>query len=116
MLKVASPLPVRSLIAVEANGNLVLMSENQRFIIKGSVYDAFNNMKELKTAADIRQYAFKTDYRRLELDPESLNSARIDSGPLNVVIYADPLSDKTHQLMTEAMELPDLENYSFYFV
>lgn len=116
MLKVASPLPVRSLIAVEANGNLVLMSENQRFIIKGSVYDAFNNMKELKTAADIRQYAFKTDYRRLGLDPETLNSARIGSGPLNVVIYADPLSDKTHQLMTEAMELPDLNNYSFYFV
>lgn len=116
MLQVASPLPVRSLIAVEANGNLVLMSENQRFIIKGSVYDAFNNMKELKTAADIRQYAFKTDYRRLGLDPETLNSARIGSGPLNVVIYADPLSEKTHQLMTEAMELPDLENYSFYFV
>ena len=116
VLKASSLLPVRALIAVEANGNLVLMSENQRFIIKGTIYDVFNNMKELKTVQDINDYAFKTDYRRLGLDPESLNSARIGSGPINIVLYVDPASQITHDLMTAAMKLPDLENYSFYFV
>lgn len=116
VLKVSSPLPVRTLIAIEANGNLVMMSENQRFIFKGQVYDLFNGMKELKTADDIRKYALSIDYKRLGLDPETLNSARIGTGPLQVVIYADPLSDTTHELMQEAISLPDPENYSFYFV
>lgn len=116
VLKVSSPLPVRTLIAIEANGNLVMMSENQRFIFKGQVYDLFNGMKELKTADDIKKYALSIDYKRLGLDPETLNSARIGTGPLQVVIYADPLSDTTHELMEEAITLPDLENYSFYFV
>lgn len=116
ILSASSPLPVKSLMAIEANGNLVLISENQRFIFKGQIYDVFNNMRELKNVEDIKNYAFKIDYSLLGLDPETLNTAKIGNGPLKVIVYVDPLSENTRKIMSEVMELPDLENYSFYFV
>ena len=59
VLKHASPLPVKTLLAIEANGKMLFISDNQRFIFEGKLYDMYNSMKELKSVADIEKYALK---------------------------------------------------------
>ncbi len=117
MFQVTSPLKVNMLFAVEASpGNMMFFSENGRFFFKGTMYDAFNGMKALKNIDDVRTYALKTDYRKLKLDPESLSSARIGDGPRQVVIYVDPASDMTHDIIDKVMKYPDKKLFTFYFV
>ena len=116
-MQVTQPIKMKFLVAVEAvPGHMILMSDTGRFVFKGTLYDAYNGMMPLKNINDVRQYALKPDYRRLKLDPDSLSSARLGSGPRQVVIYVDPDSALTHKVMNEIMTYPDRKDFTFYFV
>lgn len=115
MFQVTQPIKMNYLIAVEANpGEMVLMSDNGRFLIKGVMYDTYNNMKALKNIDDVRNYALKTNYNALELDPDTLSTARIGNGAKMVVVYVDASSTVTHDIIEQLMRYPEKDEYTFY--
>lgn len=116
VLKGTTIIPSSSFLAVEANGKMLLISNNMRFVVDGTIYDAFNNMKPLRTVDDVKKYGFKIDYKKLGVNPDELNSAKIGNGNKTVVIFVDPESDNTHALLDEVMTFENLNDYSFYFV
>ena len=64
----------------------------------------------------MKNMPLRINYKELGLDPDTLNAARIGSGPESVVIYCDPVGSLTHELMQKALNFPNADNYSFFFV
>ena len=117
MIQVTAPLKMRYMVAVEATpGNMIWMSDNGRFVFKGSMYDTYNGMRELRDINDVQRYAMRVDYRMLKLDPDSLSSTRLGDGRRSVVIYVDPASNLTSQVLAEIMKYPDRKDFTFWFV
>lgn len=117
MFQVTAPLDVKYLIAIETDSkHMILMNETGRFVFKGDLYDTYNGMKKLNNVDDIRNYALKTNYKALKLDPETLSSARIGNGEKEVVIYVDAESSITTSIIDQVNDYPDRDSYTFYFV
>jgi len=117
MIQITAPLKMNYMVAVEATpGNMIWMSADGRFVFKGSMYDTYNDMKELRDINDVQRYAFRIDYSRLKLDPDSLSSARLGDGRRSVVIYVDPASELTSKVLAEILKYPDRKDFTFWFV
>ena len=117
MLQVTQPLRVGNMFAVEARpGKMIWFSQDGRYFFQGTMYDLFSGMKPLKNINDVKEYALKTDYRRLQLDPDELSSARIGNGPKHVVIYVDPQSKVTRDLISSVLKFPERKDFTFWFV
>ncbi len=116
-LDASQPIKIDYLVAVEgANGNMVFISETGRYVFKGTMYDMLNGMKAMKSVKDVREYALRTNYQKLRLDPETLSSAKIGTGSRWITVYVDPTSPVTRQVIEQALDFPEIKDYSFYFV
>lgn len=120
MLKDTAPLKVGTVMAFQKNSkHMVMMSENQRFIFIGQLYDVFNGMRKINNVDDVRNYAQRLNYELMGIDPEEMNSVSIGSGPQKVVIWVAPTSPYTRMIMDEAISLSKSDegkSFTFYFV
>ena len=120
MLKDIAPLKVGTMMAFQKDSkHMVLMSENQRFIFIGQLYDVFNGMRKISTVDEGRNYAMRLNYDLMGIDPDEMNSVSIGHGKDKVVIWVAPTSPYTKKIMEEAIALAQSEEgerYTFYFV
>ena len=120
MLKDIAPLKVGTMMAFQKDSkHMVLMSENQRFIFIGQLYDVFNGMRKISTVDEVRNYAMRLNYEQMGIDPDEMNSVSIGHGKDKVVIWVAPTSPYTKKIMEEAIALAQSEEgerYTFYFV
>lgn len=117
MFNTTSPLKINYLFAIEGEpGKMILVSENGRFIFQGKIIDTYNGMKELRTIEDIKNYALKANLQKLDVDPDTLSSARIGNGEKEAIFFVDAASSVTTELIDLVNDFPEKDDYTFYFV
>ena len=82
-------LPVTGMKAVESNGRIVFMSDSGRFVIDGTLYDAWSK-KPLTSLEEIREGGNTLDLSRLGLKMDDLNPLTVGEGKKKVVVFVDP--------------------------
>lgn len=106
-------LPIKSLKAVEANGEILFMSENGRFVLRGQLYDVWYK-DSIDTPAQIEDAATRIHFKRMGANLDDYNTLTIGSGKEEVVAFVDPLCTICHKLMKDAESLG--LKYTFKFV
>lgn len=106
-------LPIKSLKAVESNGEIFFMSENGRFVLRGELYDIWYK-DTLDTSAQIQDAATRIHFERMGTNLDDYNTLTIGSGEKQVVAFVDPLCSVCHKLMKDAASLG--QDYTFKFV
>lgn len=103
-------LPVTGMKAVESNGRIVFMSDSGRFVIDGTLYDAWSK-KALTSLDEIRVAGNTLDLSRLGLNMDDLNPLILGEGDKKVVVFVDPRCPHCHELLKQA--LPLTKEYTF---
>ncbi len=103
-------LPVTGMKAVESNGRIVFMSDSGRFVIDGTLYDAWSK-KPLTSLEEIREAGNTLDLGRLGLKMDDLNPLTLGEGKKKVVVFVDPRCPHCHELLKQA--LPLTKEYTF---
>lgn len=106
-------LPIKSLRAVEANGEIVFLSENGRFVLKGQLYDVWYR-DTVDTIPQMVDASTRLHFKRLASDIDEQNVLTIGTGPKQVVVYVDPLCAICHKLMQDAQKMA--KQYTFKFL
>jgi hypothetical protein len=95
-------LPVTGMKAVESNGRIVFMSDSGRFVIDGTLYDAWSK-KPLTSLEEIREAGNTLDLSRLGLKMDDLNPLTLGEGKKKVVVFVDPRCPHCHELLKQAL-------------
>lgn len=103
-------LPVTGIKAVESNGRIVFMSDSGRFVIDGTLYDAWSK-KSLTSLDAIREASNTLDLSRLGLNMDDLNPLNLGEGKKKVVVFVDPRCPHCHELLKQALLLT--KDYTF---
>ena len=98
-------LPVTGMKAVESNGRIVFMSDSGRFVIDGTLYDAWSK-KPLTSLEEIREAGNTLDLSRLGLKMDDLNPLTLGEGKKKVVVFVDPRCPHCHELLKQALNVP----------
>ncbi|MCB5162649.1 DsbC family protein [Marinomonas algarum] len=106
-------LPVESLKAVEANGEIMFMSENGRFVLRGQMYDIWNK-KTLNSSAQIVDAVTRIHFDQMNTNFDNYNTFSIGSGEKQVVVFVDPTCSICHKMMKDAKWMG--REYTFKFV
>lgn len=106
-------LPIKSLKAVEANGEIFYMSENGRFVLRGQLYDIWYK-DTLDTINQINDSATRIHFNRMGTNFDDFNTISIGTGNKQAVAFVDPLCTICHKLMADAEDLG--KEYTFKFV
>jgi thiol:disulfide interchange protein DsbC len=106
-------LPIKSLKAVEANGEIMFMSENGRFVLRGQLYDIWYK-DSIDTPAEIEDAATRIHFKRMAANLDDYNTLTIGTGKEEVVAFVDPLCSICHKLMKDAQGLG--LKYTFKFI
>ncbi len=107
------PLPVEQLQAVEANGEILFLSRNGRFVIQGRLMDAWHK-KPLETIEAIRYATDHVDVDVMGLPLDQMNTITLAGGPKRVVVFVDPRCHVCKDFIRQAQERTD--QYAFEFV
>ncbi len=108
------PLPATGMQAIQNNGQIVFVSANGRFVIRGELTDVWQK-KSLTNINAIKDAATHLHLRGMGLEPNDLNRVRIGHGEKEVVIFVDPLCPHCHELMKKATtELGDELPQAFF--
>lgn len=103
-------LPISGLNAVETNGEVLFLSDNGRFAIRGTLYDVWAQ-QPLQTLEAVRQADNTLDLKRLGLDISDLRPLTLGTGKKIVVIFVDPRCPHCHTVLQQAQKLVD--DYTF---
>ncbi len=103
-------LPITGLKAVETNGRIVFMSDSGRFVIDGTLYDAWGKTP-LTTLDQIREASNTLDLTRLGLNLDDLRPLTLGKGKKKVVIFVDPRCPHCHSVLNQAALLTN--QYTF---
>ena len=76
--------------AVEAGGNLYILSANGRFLLDGTLRDLWHNGRVLDSSADIERYALRLDLDALEIDFAKLVTVYLGAGSHQVTVFVSP--------------------------
>jgi thiol:disulfide interchange protein DsbC len=106
-------LPIKSLKAVEANGEILFMSENGRFVLRGQLYDIWYK-DTVDTIPEIEDAATRIRFDRMGANLDDYNTLTVGSGKREVVAFVDPQCSICHKLMEDARALG--KRYTFKFV
>ncbi len=103
-----------SLVAVKSGNELLLMSGNGRYIIRGAVYDMWNGGKRIHNLAEARASSRHIRFSELGLDLSDLASITLgDKGGKPVTVFIDPDSQRSMELL---QQLSGLKGYKFTVV
>lgn len=103
-------LPISGMKAVESSGRIVFLSDSGRFVIDGTLYDAWSR-QSLTTVDAIREAANTLDLKRLGLDMDDLQPLKTGAGDKQVLVFVDPRCPHCHALLQQALQLT--ETYTF---
>lgn len=106
-------IPVRSIKAIESEGQIHYVSENGRFVFEGQLIDVMQR-KPLDTLAQVEDAINRIDIANLGLDLDNLNSVSIGSGSERVTIFIDPKCPSCLKVIEQAQALQD--DYTFTFI
>jgi thiol:disulfide interchange protein DsbC len=99
-------LPAHGLQAVEtADGQLLYLSDNGRYLIRGRAYDLWHGA-ELTALAQAEDLAGRIDLQRLKLDPADLGALATGTGA-EVLAFVDPQCPHCAALLAELPSLTD---------
>lgn len=107
--------PIRSLKAVESEGQIVFMSDNGRYVLVGQIYDILAR-KSLDTMSQIKRSVSHIDIDEVGLAVEMLNTLQTGRGEADVVAFVDPLCQACNDLIAMASLLSDTYTFKFIFV
>ena len=103
-------LPINALRAVEdTDGNIIFISGNGRFALKGELYDVWAK-KKLTTIAEIKNASERLDMAGLNLNWADLKPFKVGKGAKTVRVFVDPRCPYCRQLMEQ---LPSFKDYTF---
>ncbi|HGM7876876.1 TPA: DsbC family protein [Pseudomonas aeruginosa] len=109
---VISPLPINGMVAAMKNGKLAFVSDNGRFVFRGTVYDTWSQ-KNIESLQDAEE-AYKTiDIKKTKFRVDDLNPLTIGSGDKTVIIFTDPFCPSCHVLLDDVKKTP---GYTFKVV
>lgn len=94
-------LPAAAMMAVEKNGKFAIISDTGRYIIQGTVYDAWAQ-KELKTLDDARWSANYIPVDKTKLGFSDLKPMSIGSGEKAITMFSDPACGYCKEIMQDA--------------
>ena len=102
-------LPVTGMKAVESNGRIVFMSDSGRFVIDGTLYDAWSKSRlpALKKFVKRKHAGLKSSWLKMD----DLNPLTLGEGKKKVVVFVDPRCPHCHELLKQA--LPLTKEYTF---
>ncbi|MDK8264832.1 DsbC family protein [Pseudomonas oryzihabitans] len=104
-----APLPINGMIAAVKNQKLAFVSDNGRFVFRGSLYDTWSQ-KEITTLAEAERASNYIDLAKLRFRVDDLAPFTFGTGPKEVVIFTDPLCPSCHQLV---QDLKQVKGYTF---
>lgn len=106
-------IPVRSVKAVESDGQIRYVSDNGRFVFEGRLIDVMQR-KPLDTLGEINTAVNQLDITSLGIDLEALNSISIGKGTERVTGFIDPNCPPCLEVIKQAQALQD--DYTFTFI
>jgi thiol:disulfide interchange protein DsbC len=106
-------LPIKSLRAVEADGEIMFVSENGRFVLKGQLFDVWYK-DTIDTIPQMVDVTTRIRFDRMGANIDEYNTLTIGHGAKQVVVFVDPLCAICHKLMKDAEKLG--RDYTFKFV
>lgn len=104
-----APLPINGMIAAVKNEKLAFVSDNGRFVFRGSLYDTWSR-KEITTLAEAERASNYIDLAKLRFRVDDLAPFTFGTGSKEVVIFTDPLCPSCHQLV---QDLKQVKGYTF---
>lgn len=104
-----APLPINGMIAAVKNEKLAFVSDNGRFVFRGSLYDTWSQ-KEITTLAEAERASNYIDLAKLRFRVDDLAPFTFGTGSKEVVIFTDPLCPSCHQLV---QDLKLVKGYTF---
>ncbi|WP_177454460.1 DsbC family protein [Pseudomonas sp. Irchel 3E13] len=107
-----APMPINGMIAAVKNGKLAFVSDNGRFVFRGSMYDTWSQ-QEVTTLAEAEQASKYIDLKKLKFNIEDLVPFTVGTGARTVVVFTDPLCPSCALLISD---LQKIEGYNFKIV
>lgn len=104
-----TPLPINGMVAAVKNDKLAFVSDNGRFVFRGTLYDTWSQ-KEITSLADADRAFSYIDLAKLRFQVDDLAPFTYGTGPKEVVIFTDPQCPSCHQLL---QDLKKVEGYTF---
>lgn len=111
LIEQLATLPTGDMKVIESQGELLFMSGNGRWIIKGgTLYDAWNR-RALKTVAEVTDAAARIDLAAMKIEIADLRPLSFGKGPKRITVFVDPKCPWCGKLMAAMRELPTLGEY-----
>jgi len=103
-----------SLIAVKRGNEILLMSGNGRYMVRGAIYDMWNGGKRITSIDEAKESARHIKFNSMGLHLDELATVDVgEQGKPQVVIFIDPSSKQSMNLMKQ---LNDVHGYSFKII
>lgn len=107
-------LPVDKFSAIESDGQIYYVSNNGRYVITGQLYDLWGG-NSLDTMAQIKTSTETIPLNGLNLKAKDLNTVILGSGDKEILLFVDPLSDVTKELIKQSRQIITDGNRDFAF-
>lgn len=105
-LDAITSLTVNKLQAVETNGEILFVSDNGRFVIRGQLTDTWHK-KSLDTMAEIKYASEHIDIDVMGLPLNQMNTITISGGPDMIIVFVDPQCSYCKSFIKQAKEKTD---------
>ena len=110
------PLPISGLKAVVSNDELLYISDNGRYVLRGVMYDAWDQ-KPLKSLDDIRESATHINLAKMHIDTVDFKPLAYGKGREHITVFVDPKCPWCAKLMQQMQAKPELvKRYTFDLV
>jgi len=110
------PLPISGLKAVVSNDELLYISDNGRYVLRGVMYDVWDQ-KPLKSLDDIRESATHINLAKMHINTADFKPLAYGMGPEHVTVFVDPKCPWCAKLMQQMKDKPELaKRYTFDLV
>ena len=111
----AVELPVKSIRAIESEGQIRYVSQNGRFAFEGQLIDVMQR-KPLDTLEQIHEAVTRLDIANLGINLDALNSVSIGTGKERVTAFIDPNCPPCLEVIKQAQALQNDYTFPFFVV
>lgn len=113
-IEAITELPIKSMYAAQAEGEIYFISGDGRFVFSGRAHDLWYN-QPLNTMANVDTSATTLDLDRMGVDSADLNTLSVGNGAVTHTVFIDPLCEACLDYIEQAQLLAD-QGHSFNFV
>jgi len=91
-----------SLTVVDRGGELVIMSGNGRYLVRGAIYDMWNGGRRIRTLKEARESARHIRFDQMNFNVDELSTITVgDPKGKRVVVFVDSASDNSSRLLKQ---------------